>query len=96
MVVMTAVTMLWFAFSLSFIDSTFEVPQMIVRGMEPLQKLLVHTDIESEQLTNRDLEDPTENKRTKRTAPVNNMIFVQVVDKLLFALFLILVIVLHN
>lgn len=94
MVVLTSVTLVWFAFSISFIDSTFEVPQMVMRGIEPIQQWLVRPDVESEQLTELDPENPAKPKSTIN--PTSNRIFVQVIDKILLVLFFILMIVLHN
>lgn len=89
--------MLWFAFSLNFIQSTFEMPPVILRTIEPVQHFFVSNDIESVQLTNNDPENGTNvNKINKSNVSKSNLIFVQVVDKIWFALFLILMIMLHN
>jgi len=70
-----------------------------MRAIEPMQHWLVSADIEAVQLTNSDPEEganSTANKLTQRSKPTNNLIVIQVIDKLLFVLFLIIVIVLHN
>ena len=101
---MTAFTLLWFAFSVNFIRSTFEIPSIIMRTIEPLQHYLVSKDIESVQLTNNDLENQNSGggqhnqtlAKHKSNISQSNLIIVQIVDKILFVLFFILIIILHN
>lgn len=102
MIILTTFTLLWFAFSLNFIRSTFEIPAFVMRSIEPLQHYLVSKDIESVQLTNNDLENgqngQTNQTSTKSRSNISqsNLIIVQIVDKILFVLFFILIIALHN
>lgn len=77
------------------------MPPVILRTIEPVQHFFVSKDIESVQLTNNDPESGTNtmnvnNKMAKSNISKSNLIIVQVVDKIWFALFLILMIMLHN
>lgn len=94
MIVLVSFTLLWSAFALNFAKSSFEVPPTIMRALEPVQHWLVSNDVEAVQLTNSDPEEGP--KLPSRSKPTNNLIVIQVIDKALFVLFLILVIVLHN
>ena len=99
MIILTTFTLLWFAFSLNFIRSTFEIPAFVMRSIEPLQHYLVSKDIESVQLTNNDLENGQTNQtstKSRSNISQSNLIIVQIIDKILFVLFFILIIALHN
>ncbi|XP_075678940.1 acetylcholine receptor subunit beta-like 1 [Dermatophagoides pteronyssinus] len=99
MIILTTFTLLWFAFSLNFIRSTFEIPAFVMRSIEPLQHYLISKDIESVQLTNNDLENGQTNQtstKSRSNISQSNLIIVQIVDKILFVLFFILIIALHN
>lgn len=103
MIVLVAMTMLWSAFALNFAKSSFEVPPTVMRALEPVQHWLVSADIEAVQLTNNSL-DPEEQLNsaksgqitTPRSNSTNNFIVIQIIDKLLFVIFLILLVALHN
>lgn len=76
-----------------------------MRSIEPIQHYLVSHDIESVQLTNNaDLENNQNGQnnqtlakhKTTNNISQSNLIVVQIVDKILFLLFFILIIALHN
>lgn len=103
MIVVVALTMLWSAFALNFAKSSFEVPSTVMRALEPVQHWLVSsTDIEAQQLTNSEAEvvqDSAAGGKVIAHLPgnsANNLIVIQVVDKVLFVIFFFLLIVLHN
>lgn len=99
MIAMVGVTLLWSAFGMNFVKSTLEVPTPISRALEPFQQWFVSQDIESVQLTeNSDIENPSTNPKPAAgsSANNNNLIFVQIADKILFGIFAVLSLILHN
>ena len=101
MIVLVSTTLVWSSFAVSFSRSSFEVPTTVMRAIEPVQHWLVSNDIEAVQLTNTDPEDQlkpstTGNNKRNQSASSTNLIVIQVIDKLIFVLFSILTIALHN
>lgn len=88
--------MLWSAFALNFHKSTFEVPNVVMSAIEPMQHFLVSNDIEAAQLTPRDDDESKATSNAGGNLSRTNMIVIQVIDKILFVIFLFLAIVLHN
>ncbi|UXI18370.1 DNA replication complex GINS protein PSF2-like [Sarcoptes scabiei] len=108
MIMMTSITIIWFAFSLNFFRSSYEAPPILIRLIEPVQHLFVSKDIESVQLTENDIENPPgtivdatlgkSSHQTNRSDSVMKvkLILIQVIDKLLFILYFMAMIFLHN
>ncbi|KAH9389094.1 hypothetical protein TYRP_008448 [Tyrophagus putrescentiae] len=78
-------------------------PSPVMRALEPVQHWLVSsTDIEAQQLTNSEAEVVQDSAAAGKVVAhlpgnsTNNLIVIQVVDKVLFVIFFFLLIVLHN
>ena len=98
MIVLVSVTLLWSAFAVNFAKSTLEVPSVMMRTIEPVQSWLVSRDIATVQPTNLEPEQNNSQSQNGKSPQLsrNKTILIQVMDKLLFALFLLLAIGLHN
>ena len=100
MVVFVACTLLWSTFASHLVASGhLELPPKVIKVIEPLSPWLVSNDVEAmslAKLANADDQASSSSATQHRKTMPNNVMFVQIVDKILFALFLLLAIVLHN
>lgn len=93
MITVVTVSMLWTSFAINFAKSTFEIPQSVVQVFKPMESWLVNHDSDRAQLTEPGEVDETQ---TAKRPVKSNTIFIMIVDKLLFTLFLLLTVIMHN
>ena len=98
MIVLVSVTLFWSAFALNFAKSSFKIPSVIMRALEPVRGWLTSPEIEADHLTEScyDRNNARSQLESDSQFSFQILIVIQVLDKLLGALFLILSICLHN